>query len=222
MGRHKKIRGLYLSHRIFQSYPYKFVGALIYGQRGIGKTSLALNVAWEVFRMAGHDEKESWDLALNSCKFTMDDVLETIEGHARAKDKARILIWDDVGVHASNMEWWDNRDLLKRLKAVTDMIRTGVCGLILTTPSQGGILKFLREYDDYIVDIGYCEESRYRLAKGYIRRTLPSGTLRIYPKFKNKYRVMLPDWVFEKYNESRLDIFLSELDRLKKAGKKPS
>jgi len=110
------------------------------------------------------------------------------------------------------MEWWENRSALKRLKAVLDTIRTGVCGLIITTPNEGDLTKILRNYDDFIVQIGYTDQGQYRVAKGYLKRTLPSGSMRIYPKFKNRFPIMIPDWVWNDYMKMRHDVLLEQLD----------
>jgi hypothetical protein len=210
-------RGLYLSNKMFHSYPNGFCGAIITGPRGIGKSSFALNAAWEMYRLTGeYDEEEAWDKVLEVCKFTMDEVLEYLEYYAKSNEKARCLIWDDCGVHASTMEWWENRSTLKRLKSVTDTIRTGVCSLIITTPNESDLTKFLRNYDDYIVQIGYHSDGGiYRMAKGYLKRTLPGGQLRIYPKFKNKFYVMIPDSVFNRYMVRRNQVLIDEIDNLK-------
>jgi len=198
------------------AYPNGFCGATITGPRGIGKSSFALNAVWELFRLLGYDEDESWEMALAHCKFTMAETLDFIEKNIASDDKAHCLIWDDTGVYASTLEWWENRGALKRLKSVTDTIRTGVCSLILTTPSEADLTKFLRNYDDYIVQIGYSPDGgKYRIAKGYIKRTLPSGTIRIYSKFKNKFYVYLPDWVFDKYMARRNAVLGEQIKRLK-------
>lgn len=221
MGRHRK-RGLYLTRKMLQAHPHGFCGAIITGPRGIGKSSFALNAVWELFRELEnpetgmlYTENEAWEETLNHCKFTMDETLEFIDRNIASDKKAHCLLWDDAGTHASTFEWWENRSALKRLKSVTDTIRTGVCSLILTTPSESDLTKFLRNYDDYIVQIRYSDESRYRIAKGYIKRTLPSGTIRIYSKFKNRFYVYLPDWVFDKYMKMRNAVLLEQTKQLK-------
>jgi hypothetical protein len=115
------------------------------------------------------------------------------------------------------MEWWTNRDNLKRLKSILDTIRTGVCSLLVTVPNESSLTKILRDYDDYLVQIKYHSDGgRYRLAKGYLKRTLPDGKLRIYPKFSNKFYVMLPDWVFKLYMEKREAVLVEQLEAAKK------
>jgi len=228
MPRKREERGLYLTKKMLQAYPNGFCGATITGPRGIGKSSFALNVVWELFRQIVnpdtdlfYTETEAWNITLEHCKFTMNNVIDFIEENINSENKAHCLLWDDVGVHASTMEWWTNRVALKRLKSVTDTIRTGVCSLILTTPSESDLTKFLRNYDDFIVQIGYSSDGgNYRVAKGYLKRTLPSGTVRVYPKFKNRFYVMLPQWVFDKYMAMRNAVLVEQLQAIKKIIKK--
>ena len=212
----KKMKGLYLSKKMLHAYPNGFCGAIITGTRGIGKSSFALNAAWEMFREIGMTEDEAWEATLSVCKFTMSEIVSFIEHYASSEEQARCLIWDDAGVHASTMEWWTNRDSLKRLKSVLDTIRTGVSSLILTTPNESDLTKIVRSYDDYIIQIGYSDRGgEYRIAKGYLKRTLPAGQMRIYPKFRNEFRVILPDWVFKKYMARRNQVLVEQIGAVK-------
>jgi len=217
MSRHRTQRGLYLSHKMYNAYPNSFCGAIISGTRGIGKSSFALNAVWELYRLLGYDEDEAWNKTLEVCKFTMDDVIDFIEKSSLSDQKEHVLLWDDAGVYASTMEWWANRDTLRRLKGVLDTIRTGVCSLILTTPQETDLTKVVRNYDDYIIQIRYTEGGNYRMAKGYLKRTLPSGKVMIYPKFKNKFLVMLPDSVFDKYMAMRKNILEQQIQKIKQS-----
>ena len=223
MGRVKEVRGLYLAKKIRSSYPYGFTGAIVTGERGIGKSSFALNIAWEVFReLIDPDTNEyytedvSWRKALDSVVFTISDVIDAISAAAKRKDPLRILCWDDCGVYANTMSWWRERTLLDKLKAVLDTVRSGCTGLVLTTPSENDLSKVVRNYDDYIVQIRYSDDGGgYRVAKGYLKRTLPSGSKRIYLKFRNRFVVTLPDWVFSEYMEHRDRVFQDQLEYLK-------
>jgi hypothetical protein len=218
MSAPRKYRGLYLTRKILQVYPNGFCGAIVSGARGIGKSSFALNVGWEVFRNLGYSEKEAWNKTLEVVKFTIEDVIDFIEQNIMADEKAHLLIWDDAGVYASTLEWWGNKNVLRQLKGVLDTIRTGVCSMIITTPSETDLTKILRNYDDYIVQIRYSDDSgSYRIAKGYLRRTLPSGKRVNYTKFKNKFYVMLPDDVFKRYMVMREAVLTSQINKLREA-----
>jgi len=212
MARTRTERGLYLTEKILVAHPNGFCGAIITGPRGIGKSCYAINVAWEVFRNLGYDETTSWIMALDCLKFTIQDVVDFIKKNVLSPDKAHLLIWDDAGTYAGTTKWWTDRNALDNLKGVTDTIRTGVCSLIITTPSESDLTKFLRNYDDYIIQIRYhIDGGKYRMAKGYLKRTLPSGKRVVYSKFKNRFYVMLPNWVYEKYKGMRDEILIEQL-----------
>ena len=90
------------------------------------------------------------------------------------------------------------------LQSLMDTIRGSINGMLMTTPNQGQLLKFLRRYDNYVIQIMYGEGGGwYRLAKGYIKYTLPSGKQLVYPKFWDKFSCYLPKRVYEKYMEKR-------------------
>jgi len=212
MVRRRTERGMYLTQKILVAYPNGFCGAIITGPRGIGKSCYALNVAWEVFRNLGYDDDASWNMALDCCKFTIEEVVEFIKNNIISPDKAHLLIWDDAGTYAGTTKWWTDRHALDKLKGVTDTIRTGVCSLLITTPSESDLTKFLRNYDDYMIQIRYhTDGGKYRMAKGYIKRTLPSGKRVVYSKFKNRFYLYLPDWVYTKYKKMRDDVLIKQL-----------
>lgn len=164
-----------------------------------------------------YTEDEAWRMALDSVVFTISDVIEAISKASKSKVPLRALIWDDAGTYCSTMAWWSNRNQLERLKGVLDTVRSGCSGLLLTTPSETDLSKILRNYDDFIIQIRYCEVGgNYRIAKGYLKRTLPSGTRRIYSKFANRFVVRLPDHIFKEYMEHRHQVFQDQVDDLKK------
>ena len=116
MPRPKLIRGLYLTDKVLAAYPHSFCGAIITGPRGIGKSSYALNVAWEVYRNLKYDENTSWNMALDCCKFTIEEVVQFIQINVRSPDKVHLLIWDDAGTYAGTTKWWTDRNALDKLK----------------------------------------------------------------------------------------------------------
>ena len=120
MARQRTERGLYLVKKILDAYPNGFCGAIITGPRGIGKSCYALNVAWEVFRNLGYDENTSWDMALNCCKFTIEEVIDFIKQNVISPSKSHLLIWDDAGTYAGTTKWWTDRHALEKLLNIQD------------------------------------------------------------------------------------------------------
>lgn len=197
--------GLILSNKIFHSHPYNFCGALVTGKRGAGKSCYGLIVSHEIFVSLGFEPKfEAWNMALDHCLFTIDNVIAVLEKASTTDNKERVILWDDLGVYANAGTWFTNMKQVVRLKGVMDMIREATNGLIMTTPTQSSILSFLRSYDDFIIQISYdMRGSYYRNAKIYRKYTLPSGKRLVFHQGTDHYFSYLPTWVFKKYSEKR-------------------
>jgi hypothetical protein len=108
-----------------------------------------------------------------------------------------------------------------------DVIRSALCTVILTCPSDKGLLGILTSYDQYQIRISYSIDNPggtwMRTAKGYIWNTLPSGQKRIYKKYIDEYSCYLPNDVYEKYAKIRMDALkgiLVDIDKLLKEEKK--
>lgn len=78
-----------------------FLFIIIAGERGKGKSSLALNIAQHVYG--------SRDLVLKSLVFTLDDyeyVVEKREELKASDGRTKLVLWDDIGVHFSTFKWF--------------------------------------------------------------------------------------------------------------------
>jgi hypothetical protein len=87
------------------------------------------------------------------------------------------------------------------LLGLFDTIRTSCSGLLLTAPSSKGLLYFLKKEQGYKVLIHKTNNFRLRTAKGYLFSEIPSGTMRISPRFVDTYHYKVPDWF---YNEMKI------------------
>lgn len=212
-----KTDGLVLSKKILAAHPNGFVGALIVGKRGIGKSTYGLIVLHEIYIKLGYTENQAWREALNRCLFHLKDVIDFLEQSALSDDKEIALLWDDTGIYASGMSYFSNFKMVERLKSVLDVVRSSLSGLIMTTPSQSGILGFLNQYDDYLVTIKYARSGYDRIATGYIRRTLPSGKRLVYKRYVDYYSCYIPKWVYDLYNQKRKQCYSELLKQLKES-----
>jgi len=209
--------GLLITRRVLGSHPYGFTGALVTGKRGVGKSCYALIIMHEIFVFLGYEPKyEAWNMALDHCLFNIEDIIKVLEDASVSDTKKRVLCWDDVGVHASPGRWFTDLKTVVRLKGITDMIRECTCGLIMTTPTQTGILNFLRSYDDLIIQISYdMRGGYYRNAKIYRKYALPSGKRLVYHLGTDHFSAYLPIWLFKKYCKKRHDCWVRLVDELK-------
>lgn len=212
--------GFVLAKRIKQAHPHGFVGAIVEGKRGVGKSSYCIKVMKEVFQtLYDLSETDSWNMALDHILFDMDDVIPFLKQAADSDDMIPVVTWDDAGVHGSNIRWFTNLRQVEMLKALTDTIRTGVTGFLINCPDRSGLLRMLRNYNDFIVEISKIKDYK-RYAKGYNLFKLPSGTVRIYKNFQDEYSCYLPKWVYDKYMIERKKYFQKAVDLMEEMQKK--
>jgi AAA+ ATPase superfamily predicted ATPase len=181
-----------LSEKIVNSD--RFEGAIIYGVQRIGKSSYALQVAFDVYK--------DWRDVFNNLFFKLDDLIEYLQFITHQHDFVDCIIMDDAGVHLSKFNYFSNRSNVKFLSQLFDVIGIAVKSVLFTTPSPENLLKFLRRYEFSRVKI--IKQTDYRrIAKGYRNTMLPSGSTRVKTEFVDHYKVKLPNDIFEKYNKIR-------------------
>ncbi len=206
---------LMTGEKIVKSHPFGFHSFIVTGDRGIGKSSYGLHNVYEIYRTLGFDSEVSWKKALESCKFSIHDVIIFLRESANQDVCKPCLLWDDVGIHASGTKYFLNMKQVDQLKAVLDTIRTAVSGLIMTCPNTQGLLSILKNYDDYKIVIRYSNRGGYyREAAAYKWRTLPSGKRIINTQYCDYYSCYLPDWVFHEYMKMRKTALTETLDQL--------
>ena len=205
---------------IVKCHPYGFKSFMIVGGRGIGKSTYALIVLYEVFLSLGYSKVDSWNNALDSCKFHISDVIQFLRESTLSDNPYPVLLWDDLGVHASGTKYFLNMKQVDMLKATLDTIRTAISGLIMTCPNPHGLLSVLRHYDDYQIAITYSTKGgHYRNATAYKWRTLPSGKRLISTQYRDQFNCYIPNWVFKQYMKGRRKALITTLDTLGKGMK---
>jgi len=203
--------GLILAKRIQIAHPNGFVGAIVEGRRGVGKSSYCIKVMKEVYQnMYNLSDKEAWEMALDHILFDLDDVIPFLKKASNRDESVPVVTWDDAGVHGSNLRWFTNMHQVEMLKGLTDTIRTGVTGFIINCPDREGLLRVLRNYNDLIVSIvkaggggGQKYQNYAREGRGYTQYKLPSGTRRIYKSYVDEFSCYIPKKYYEKYMGKR-------------------
>lgn len=194
---------LTLSRRILQKYPTGFIGAIIEGERGYGKSSYALKVMAQVYQnIEGLDETTAWNRAIDNMVFSMDDIIQKINGNIETDHVSPAICLDDATVHFSSYKFFTNLYEVILVHGMFDTIRTACTGLLLTCPKRDLLLAALRNYDDYKIEI-IMNDGWQRIARGYKMKTSPIGQRRVYKNYEDEYSCYLPNWVFEKYMEKR-------------------
>lgn len=193
---------LVLSKLILKQRPYGFLSAIVVGKRSSGKSVYSLNVASEIFQfLYGVSEKEAYNMAIDNCVFTIDDVIKIFQN--KQDEKRDIVIWDDAGVFASGGLYHTDITGFALIKGLMDTARTSTHSLLLTTPSQKGVAGFLQNYDDYLIRITSSGMNMQRKATGYSKYTLPSGSRRIRKVFLDTYSCYLNNEFYNRYEKIR-------------------
>lgn len=206
---------LVLGKKISQSYKRGgFLGAIIYGRQRLGKSSYASQVLHQIYG--------NWDDVLDHIVFTLEDVVELLDNAVKNDKKIPALCWDDAGVHANKMLYFQNRMLVQYLQNLIDVVGVNLGGLLITTPSPMNLLRALRGYEFYRVKIFTRDNYNGRAAIGYFSSLLPSGTRIIHRKFKDYYNVMLPDEYWLKYAHKRKSYLSTALGNLREFLTTPS
>lgn len=209
---------LITGNKILKGHPHGFNSFTVVGDRGIGKSTYALIVVYEIFRKLGYEKNQAWNEAINCCKFHIQDVIKFLKISADSDDIKPVIIWDDIAIHASGTKYFLNMRMVDQLKAVLDTIRLAISGLIMTCPSTKGLLSILKVYDDYKLVVRYSKRGGYyREITAYKWNTLPSGKRIIRTQYTDNYNCYIPNWVFDKYMVMRKNATKETLDRLEQS-----
>ena len=217
---------LTLAYRITSKHPTGFIGAIIEGERGYGKSSYALKVMAQVYQnLLGIKDEEAWNMSIDNMIFSMNDMTQRITSNIDKDEVTPCWCLDDATVHFSSYKFFTNLYEVILIHGLFDTIRTACTGLLMTCPKRDLLLAALRNYDDYKIEI-IMDRGWERQARGYKIKTTPVGQRRIYKNFEDNYSCYLPDWVYQKYMDKRkfylkqtnaeLQNLLSHKDDLKK------
>ena len=185
--------------------------SVVTGERGVGKSSYAIQVLFRIFRTLGYEVDESWQMALDRVLYKVPEVVEFLE-QASEKPNKDIFIWDDAGVFAGGVRWFTNQREMVFIESICDTLRDCVYSVLFTVPDIRTLSRRIRTYDDYLVKIHrlkfkdqqqFTNGETIREARLYKKVITPASQVRVYKQYYDSFDVMLPDWVYEKYKEKR-------------------
>lgn len=185
-------------------YAYKntqFQSFNIVGRKGAGKTTMAMKTMCQTFMALGHDEDKAYQLALDNLLFAKSDIINYLHKHSGKQQP--IVCFDDVRSNLSAMSYISFPLQTQLLQSLCDVARDSVACIITTCPSTKGLLSFLRREQGYHVLVHRHKDKDWRRCKGYLKFEIPSGTMRIKPKFIDDFHYKLPDDIYEKVCEKR-------------------
>lgn len=186
----------------------QFVGAIIYGQQRMGKSSYAAKVMYEIY--------QDWDMVNLHMLFKLDDVVRLLEEATDRGIRIPCFCWDDCGVHGNKLLYFQERTLVQYLGDLLDTAGISVGGILMTTPSPFKLLAVIRGYEFYRVKVTAKNTSHGRRAVGYKSILLPSGTRLIRRVYSDEFNVMLPEEFWGSYVAKRRSYLQFGLRQLRK------
>src|SRR4030043_2168067 len=100
---------LTLAKRIIDRYPNGFIGAIIEGERGYGKSAYAIKAMAEVFyRLYNMEEEAAWEEAIKHMLFSMDDAIKFVNDNIQSGKVSPVWCLDDATVHFCSYKFFTN------------------------------------------------------------------------------------------------------------------
>ncbi len=202
-----------LGRRIVSAYrETEFLGAIIYGKLGAGKSTYSFKVALDAMRSLGFRVDFS-DIVFRYSFFDIGDLIPKLRG-ASWRKRIPLLVWDDAGVFGGAYMFFTSVAKAKAISDVVKLVRSRASALIMSTPSPEDMLRPIRRYENIIVRVVKVDE-RWSRAHGYGFSVAPSGSVRVYKQFEEEFVRRIPDDVYPKYMDMRdqyIDHALTELE----------
>lgn len=131
----------FLAQKIDEAYRTEsFIGIIVYGAQGVGKSVFALTLSFAVYRR--------WKDVFDTLVFTLDDLYNLL---LTTSKRLKCIVGDDAGVQL--MDKYKYRyDLTATawINAIIQLARTKTASLILTTPSPRLLAKSVRDQPDWL------------------------------------------------------------------------
>ena len=153
-------------------HPRSYVGAVVEGSRGAGKTVFCLKTQREVYQYYyGITRDDAWERVLNDIIFSIDDIidmlkiLDNLEDYKNKmsdwwKEEVHVCrVWDDAGMHGGKYKYHTDAHMVDFLQQNLDVFRFIVTGFYINSPEMSNLLRFIREYHDhYIIKIIHAKK----------------------------------------------------------------
>jgi hypothetical protein len=190
-----------------------FTGAIVYGKQQLGKTSYTMQVAYDIY--------QDWDMVFENMFFSLGELVGYLREHIQKMGnkidkrlKIPFVIWDDAGVHANKMMYFNDPEMAQMLASLFDVVGAAASGIALSTPTPGNLLRAIRDYEFLKIKISKDKNPGRRVATAYAPNLWPSGKVMIYGEFDDHYPARLPDDVYNRYQPIRMSYLADALERL--------
>lgn len=223
---------------IVRRHPNGFAGYVIQGERGLGKSMYAYKVMAKTYLKLGEyrsirtgetipveNELDAYKASLEYMIFSPKELINLIDYNTQNRHMTPVLCLDDATVHFNSYKFFVDLYEVILLKGMFDTIRTVLTGLLMTCPKRRNLLSFLRDYDDYKVDIKKAPGNHMdRYARCYQFNWYPDDKkYKVIVPYQDKYSCFVPDkrvypdWSpYDKYMEKREEYAIIVNETLKK------
>ena len=202
-----------MHNRIIKRHPDGFIGAIIQGERGQGKSMYAYKLMAKVYLTLGEyrsmetgeikqvtNETEAYQASLEHMIFSPHELINLFKYNNKNHLVTPVLCLDDATVHFNSYKFFVDLYEVILLKGMFDTIRTVATGLLLTCPKRRNLLSFLRDYDDLKIEIKMAPGNNHdRYARAYQFNWYPDDKkYRVIVPFQDKYSVHVPGDKYDK------------------------
>lgn len=223
---------------ILRRHPNGFAGYVIQGERGLGKSMYAYKVMAKTYLKLGkyhsiktgeiipvETEVDAYKASLEYMIFSPKELINLIDYNTQNRNMTPVLCLDDATVHFNSYKFFVDLYEVILLKGMFDTIRTVLTGLLMTCPKRRNLLSFLRDYDDYKIDIKKAAGNPMdRYARCYQFNWYPDDKkYKVIVPYQDKYSCFVPDkrvypdWSpYDKYMEKRESYAVIVNETLKK------
>jgi len=233
-----------LARMTIKAHPRGYIGTVVEGGRGAGKTVFCMKTQREVYQYYyGITRDDAWERVLKDLIFTIEDlvqVLDNLDNLHNYKDKMGdwwkeqvhiCRIWDDAGMHGGKYKYQVDAHLVDFLQQNLDVFRFIVTGFYINSPEVGNLLKFIREYHDHtIIKIkhnplgsGPHEKTAYFMKWQKVQRRTGNTLVADPPHqpFSNylgnvKMLQLHEQWVYDAYEYKKGEAILANRNKFKK------
>lgn len=221
----------------------EFQPFIVYGPPGFGKTSYAIWVLNDVYKLWGLDERRravplldgGWDAVIEKLSslvfFHPNDFTERCMEQHNHKERGKVIVWDDAGVWLFSLDFF--KEEVKMATKYFAVGRSDWASIIFTTYSPDWIVSKIRKIPHsiklHIIKTGgeSNETERNRRANAY-RYWVPPDESKggVHSLYVDDFNCILPNPVYEWYTPKRsqyVDILLEKMhefaSKLPKSGR---
>ena len=200
------------SKKVISAYErYDFESLFIIGPQGMGKTTYAMLVLYEIYR--------DWDLVLHYLVFDPREILPELKSALVTGKRLRLVVFDDAGIHLSKYLWVidkESQQVAMLINGLFNIIRTVVSGVVFTSPDMD-VLKELRKKSWWIGEpkAPSGKSKPYRQMVLFRKRIMVTGQVRVSRKAIDEYDLrLIPADVRREYEEKRKNAMLPVIEKL--------